>query len=211
MAKGSCKKTCNAAVVLFDAVELLDVTSAFQVLHAARDNAKDRKTLNVFAVAEQQRPLLTEAGITVIPRYSFDSVPRVDILIVPGGIGARTAAFNEGLMMWVKETAAQAGMVVGLSTGALLLGKAGLLSGLEATTHSQSSSLLQQVAKSVIVKPGERFVDAGKVVTGGEGMATMDTCLYVVGRVLGAEYAKQAALNLNYDHWDPAWEEDLTE
>lgn len=210
MAKGSSKKSCNAAVLLFDAVELLDVTSAFQVLHAARDNAKDRRTLNVFAVAEQQRTLLTEAGLTVIPRYSFDSVPRVDILIVPGGIGARTAAFNEGLMMWVKETAAQAALVVGLSTGALLLGKAGLLSGLEATTHAQSASLLQQVAKTVIVKPEERYVDAGKVVTGAGGMASMDTCLYVVGRVLGADYAKQAALNLNYNQWNPTWEGDLS-
>lgn len=204
---GLTKKSRNVAVVLFDAVELIDVTSAFQVLQAAKDDSADKRPLSVFAVAEQQRPLLTEAGMTVVPRYSIETSPYVDVLVVPGGIGARTAAFNEDLMTWIKKTASNADMVVSLSTGALLLGKAGILAGLEATTNIQSCNLLRQVAKDVIVKPGERFVDAGKVVTGAGGTAGVDTCLYVVGRIFGSQRAQDAATKLEYPHWDPSWME----
>lgn len=205
------KRTRNVAVVVFDAVDLLDVTLAFQVFQAAKDSAADKRPLHVFSVAERQRPLVTEAGLTISPRFSLENAPRVDVLIVPGGIGARTAAFNERLMGWLKQTAATVDLLASLSTGALLLGKAGALSGLQVTTHAQSCSLLKQVAKDAVVLPDERFVDAGKVVTGAGGTASMDACLLVVGKVLGAKRAEAAARSMGHSHWDPAWTDHLPE
>jgi len=91
--------------------------------------------------------------------------------------------------------------VLSICTGALLLGKAGLLDGLESTTHHDAIRLLRCVAPRTIVRENRRFVDNGKIVVAGGIAAGIDMSLYVIGRLLGADDARDAANHLEYQSY----------
>jgi transcriptional regulator GlxA family with amidase domain len=88
--------------------------------------------------------------------------------------------------------------VLSVCTGALILAKAGLLDGLEATTHHGAFELLRQTAPDARVREGVRFVDEGCVITSGGIAAGIDMSLYVVARLLGPETAAETARYMEY-------------
>jgi putative intracellular protease/amidase len=69
------------------------------------------------------------------PKYDFADCPSVDLLVVPGGWGTRKLLDVEETPSWIKKVTARAARVTSVSTGSLLLAKAGLLREKEATTH----------------------------------------------------------------------------
>jgi transcriptional regulator GlxA family with amidase domain len=96
----------------------------------------------------------------------------------------------------------KAELVLSVCTGALLLAKAGLLDGLEATTHHGALDLLRQVAPRTIVHADRRFVDNGRVICSAGIAAGIDMSLHVVGRLLGQEAAVKTARYMEYP-WEP--------
>lgn len=81
----------QVAVVLYDKVDTLDFTGPHDVFGVAGYLGRD---FRVFTVADKETPVTTVSGITITPQYSFDTCPTADILIVPGGLGARTEIAN---------------------------------------------------------------------------------------------------------------------
>ena len=123
----------NLAILLFDDAEVLDFCGPFEVFSVA-SNQSPHPSFNVFTVAEKS-PIAARNGLSVNPAYSLESCPKPDILLVPGGIGTRKELNNDVLIHWIRQTAEAAELVLSVCTGALLLGKAGLLDGLDLTTH----------------------------------------------------------------------------
>jgi transcriptional regulator GlxA family with amidase domain len=98
---------------------------------------------------------------------------------------------NPVLIGWIKQASVKAGLVLSICTGALLLAKAGLLDGLEATTHHGAIDLLRQTAPKATVHADRHFVDNGRVVCSA-GIATgIGMSLHVVGRDVAGKTAKQ--------------------
>src|SRR5262249_51743451 len=89
-------------------------------------------------------------------------------------------------------------LVLSVCTGALLLAKAGLLDGLESTTHHGAIDLLRQMAPRTTVHTGRRFVDNGKVICSAGIAAGIDMSLHVVTRLLGQEIAVRTAEQMEY-------------
>src|SRR5436190_8956506 len=96
---------------------------------------------------------------------------------------------NPALVKWIRQASTKAELVLSVCTGALVLAKAGLLDGLEATTHHGAIDLLRQVAPNTTVHPDPRFVDNGRVVCSAGIAAGIDLSLHVVRRLLGREVA----------------------
>jgi transcriptional regulator GlxA family with amidase domain len=126
--------TRNVAVLLFPGVELLDFAGPFEVFSVA-SRWSDPPAFRVYTVAQRPGPLVARNGVSINPHYLLDDCPAPDVLVVPGGLGTRTEMNNEALVGWIGRAAARAEVVLSVCTGALLLAKAGLLDGLEATTH----------------------------------------------------------------------------
>jgi transcriptional regulator GlxA family with amidase domain len=103
---------------------------------------------------------------------------------------------------WIKARSQEAELVLSVCTGALPLAKAGLLDGLEATTHHGAIDLLREVAPKTTVHAGRRFVDNGRVVCSAGMAAGIDMSLHVVGRLLGREVADKTARRMEYP-WQP--------
>ncbi|GIP44394.1 AraC family transcriptional regulator [Paenibacillus sp. J45TS6] len=186
----------NVAVLLYEHVDGLDFCGAFDVFATASDWGKDFYT---YTVSEKSELINTISSFTVAPKYNFSDCPKPDILVVPGGIGARTEMNNSELTSWIRRTSENSEIVLSICTGALLLAKANLLSGLKVTTNQRAMDLLAQVApKDCEILRDVRYVDNGKIVMSAGVTAGMDASLHVVSKLLGEERAVETASRLEY-------------
>lgn len=192
----------NVAILIFEDVEVLDFAGPFEVFGVTR--LEDGSApFNVFTVAETTAPVSARNGLSVNPHYSFDTCPKIDLLLVPGGRGTRPLVHNTRVIEWIQQQAAPAEMVLSVCTGAILLGKAGVLDGLAATTYHTAFDELRAVAPTTEQRPGERWVDNGRVITSAGVSAGIDMALHVVGRLLGPAQADATARYMEYEHWKP--------
>lgn len=188
----------SVAILIFDDVEVLDFCGPFEVFSVTSRTA-ELKPFAVFTVAEELRPVLARNGLSVNPHYSLANCPHADILLAPGGWGTRREMRNERLVKWIAERAAPAELVLSVCTGALLLAKAGLLDGLDATTHHAALDLLRETCPAARVAADARYLDNGRIVTSAGISAGIDMSLHVVSRLLGAETARETAKCMEYD------------
>jgi transcriptional regulator GlxA family with amidase domain len=192
----------SVAILIFPDVEVLDFGGPFEVFSVTgRD--RDPKPFRVRLVAEQPGPVLARNGLSVNPDHTLADCPPADLLLVPGGMGTRPLMHNATVVDWVRSRAAESELVLSVCTGALILGKAGLLDGLAATTHHGALDLLRQTAPTTDVRENTRFVDNGRVITSGGIAAGIDMALHVVGRLLGADVAAETARYMEYP-WAPS-------
>lgn len=187
----------NVAILLFDEIEVLDFAGPFEVF-ALTDELRGNAAFNVYTVAENVGTIRTRNGLKVVPHFSRENCPAPQLLIVPGGLGTRPLLQKPALLEWIRLKAKQADHVMSVCTGALVLGKAGLLDGLRATTHHQCFDLLRSVAPHTEVVESERFVDNGRILTAAGISAGIDCSLHVVEQLLGRDAAEATARQMEY-------------
>src|SRR2546426_1530343 len=164
----------NAGILIFDDVEVLDFTGPFEVFSRTRlvPGAESRRSddsapFDTFTVARTRDVVTAIGGLKVIPHYSWADAPAIDILVVPGGFGTRALLNDEPTLAWIRETADRSSQVTSVCTGALLLAKAGLLSGRRATTHWAGLELLASLDPTIQVQREMRVVSDGVVTSAG--------------------------------------------
>lgn len=191
----------TVAILIYDNAEVLDFCGPFEVFAVTRNPADNTRPFTVFTVAEHDVPVSARNGLIVYPNHTFASCPQPDILVIPGGFGARQQIRSPHVLDWVRHRARHAEIVLSVCTGAFLLAKAGLLDGLTATTHHGSLDTLEELAPHTTVVRDQRYVDNGKIITSAGIAAGIDASLYVVARLLGAEQAQWTAQHMEYP-WD---------
>jgi transcriptional regulator GlxA family with amidase domain len=189
--------TRTLAILIFDDVEVLDFCGPFEVFSVANRFAEE-PAFNVLTVADKVGPILTRGGLSVNSHHRLTDCPRPDLLLVPGGYGTRKEMHNPAIIEWIKQVSSTAELLLSVCTGALLLAKAGLLDGLEATTHHGSIDLLRQTATKTIVHANRRYVDNGRVVCSAGIAAGIDMSLQVICRLLGREVTENTAKHMEY-------------
>jgi transcriptional regulator GlxA family with amidase domain len=148
-------------------------------------------------VAKTRDTVTATGGLQVVPAFGFADAPRIDLLVVPGGFGTRTLLHDEETLEWIRKTAEAARQVTSVCTGALLLGKLGLLDGKQATTHWAALDLLESVAPAARVDRERRVIDDGIITSAGVASG-IDMAFYVVERLCGAEVAEETARYIEY-------------
>ncbi len=187
----------NVALLLFNEVEVLDFAGPFEVF-AVTDELAGHALFNVFTVAATPGPVRARNGLVVQPAHTFATAPAADVLIVPGGFGTRALLHDEPVLTWLRTAAASAEIVMSVCTGSIVLGRAGLLDGLRATTHYACLDLLRTHAPRATVVPSVRWTDNGKILTSAGIAAGIDCSLHLVGRLLGADTAAATARYMEY-------------
>ena len=188
----------NLAILIFDDVEVLDFAAPFEVFSVTSE-LNNYEPFNVFLVAETKRKYQAVNGLQVVPNYEISNCPSPHILVLPGGVGTRTQMNNQELIAWIKKISEEAELLMSVCTGARLLAKAGLLDGLEITTHHQAYDELRQLVPTASVNERKRYIDQDKILTTGGISAGIDGSLYVVDKLLGQEIARKTAIYLEYD------------
>ena len=183
------------AILIFDRVEELDFVGPWEIFCFLRD--LEPETCDVFTVSERGGEVRCAKGLRVLADHSFDSAPRADVILVPGGMGTRTEVDNPKIVDYIRRAAGQAELTTSVCTGSFLLERAGLLAGTRATTHWRSLDRMRELGTVEVVE-GERYVDAGAVVTSSGVSAGIDMALYLVGRLWGPERARRVQKGVEY-------------
>ena len=131
---------------------------------------------------------------------AFEDLPEPDVIVVPGGIGTRDLLEDERILDWLRGAHATSTWTTSVCTGSLLLGAAGILQGLRATSHWLELETLEQFGAT---PTGERVVPAGKVVTSAGVSSGIDMGLWLAGRIAGDEFARAVQLMIEYDPQPP--------
>ncbi len=187
----------RVAVLIFDGVEVLDFAGPFEVFGVARD-AQGAFGFEVFTVALDAKAVVARNGLRVLPHARTADMGLVDILVVPGGFGSRREMRNEDTLAFVREASAAAQITLSVCTGALILGAAGLLRGLAATTHFAALEELRALDCGE-VRSQARVVDNGRILTSAGISAGIDGALHLVSRRMGAACAVETAKYMQYD------------
>jgi len=191
----------NVGIYIYEQAEVLDFSGPFEVFSTANRLSAPAGRFRVFLVAERNAPVEARGGYRVNPHYGFGEHPAIDLLIVVGGVhGAEIG--KPAVVDWIAATARAARLVASVCTGAFLLAEAGLLAGLDVTTHWEDIDDLENGYAELAVIRGRRWVDSGRIVTSGGISAGIDMSLHLVERLADRDLAVKTARQMEY-----AWHE----
>src|SRR5215471_4069350 len=183
----------KVAVLIYNGTEIIDFAGPWKAFGTAG--------FLVHMVASGTEPHIMVFGQKIVPDYTFLNSPKSDVLLVPGG-GYGEAINTPGLLDWLSKKADEVSHVMSVCTGAMILAKAGLLDGLDATvTYGMEDALAQYAPKAKVVSP-RRFVDAGKIITTAGLTSGIDGALPLISKMTSAGNAESVALDIEYN-WTP--------
>ena len=192
----------HVAILLFDDIEVLDFAGPFEVFNVTGE-LNTPSPFNVFTVAESEQPIKARGGLTITSGYSIASMPKADILVIPGGYGTRALLENTLIIEWLKTQMSQVEFLCSVCTGSMALAKANLLTNCHVTTHHDNlDDLRKLVSPDTTVIADKRYLDNGKILTAGGISAGIDMSLYLVNKLYGAEILKKTLAEMEY-HWTP--------
>lgn len=186
------------AVAISEGVTVIDFSGPWEVFQDAHvpgpvgNGADDSSPFEPFTVSETTAPIRGSAGLRLVPDYTFATAPAPRVVVVPAQRG------SAALLEWLKRVSRTADVTMSVCTGAFQLAKAGLLSGLDATTHHDFVDRLASLYPDVHVRKGLRFVENEKISTAGGLTSGIDLALHVVERYFGRPAAERTAAYMEY-------------
>ncbi|MEA2470846.1 MAG: hypothetical protein QOE38_1845 [Thermoleophilaceae bacterium] len=182
------------AIALFDRFTALDAVGPYEVLCRLPGAQVD------FVAAEPGIYATDTRMLRLSVERSYADVPAPEVLLFPGGIGTRALMHDQATLEWVRQAHATSRYTTSVCTGALVLGAAGILDGLDATTHWIARPLLAGLGARAME---ERVVEQGKVITAAGVSAGIDMALTLAGRIAGPKAAQAIQLGIEYDPQPP--------
>lgn len=184
----------QVAILVYDGITAAEALGPFEVFRRVPD-------VDIGFVARRPGPHSVHGrpGVLVADR-SLEDRPEPDVLVVPGGFGSRRLVRDAGLVAWVAHAHATTQWTTAVSTGALLLGAAGVLAGHDATTHWL---VLDELAAFGATPRAERLVARGRLVTASGGPAAVDLADLVVRRTFGEQVADAVRRSMTADAHRP--------
>ena len=177
------------AILLFDDITILDAVGPYEVLSRIPGAA-------VNWVSPLPGPKKAKGGLTLMAERRLDEVPNPQIVLVPGGSGVDGVIQDPAVLEWIRNAHRTSLFTAAVCTGSLVLGAAGLLKGLKATTHWNYRERLAAFGADVVP---ERVVRAGKIVTAAGVSAGIDMALRLVQWMAGDRAAQAIQLGIEYD------------
>ena len=189
----------NVAFLIFDQVEALDLNGPLDILTKAN---KMDNVYNLYTVGLSKESVFLEgSALKITPTYSMENAPQADILIVPGSGPATIkdlCAKQPELFKWLIKQNQRTELTMSVCTGGLLLSKAGILDGKEATTHYMVLDVLKENSK-IRVKNNTRYIQDGKILTTAGITSGLDGTLHLVELINGKKTADMIANILVYN------------
>ena len=184
----------QAAILLFDGFTALDAVGPYEVLCWLPGS--DVR----FVAAEPGLKRNHPGSLALLAELALDDVPHPDVIVVPGGPGEERARRDQRVLAWLREAHRSSQWTTSVCTGALTLAAAGILDGVEATTHWLARDDLAGLGAVAV---GDRVVTRGKVITSAGVSAGIDMALHLAAVLAGEELAQAVQLVLEYDPKPP--------
>jgi transcriptional regulator GlxA family with amidase domain len=192
----------NIGILLFPDVEELDAVGPWEVLsYWTRSHPEDG--FAVTTLSQFGGLIECAKGLSVQAHCSYTDAPALDVLIYPGGQGTRPHLRDDAQLEWVRRQRAEVPLMTSVCTGSLVYAAAGLLRGRPATTHWSALDKLAELDPTIEIRPDDRFVDDGDVVTSAGISAGIDMALHLVRRLVGDDRAREVRRGIQYDPSPP--------
>ena len=188
----------NVAFLLNRGATVIDFCGPWEVFQDvmfgdANDHSSHRMPFRLYTVAERKEPVRCSAGLQVMPDHTFETAPPPQVVVIPA-----QAPHGEAGLAWLRKAHQTADVTMSVCTGAFVLGAAGLLDGLEATTHHDFFDQFAQRFPKAKLKRGLRFVENARISTAGGLTSGIDLALHVVDRYYGRQVAQRTADYMEY-------------
>jgi transcriptional regulator GlxA family with amidase domain len=182
------------AIPIFDQLTALDAVGPYEVLSRLPG-------ATVHFLAAEPGPKRTENRMLALTAdMALDELPDPEVIVVPGGFGNRALMQDEMMLSWLRRAHATAEWTTSVCTGSLLLAAAGILDGLEATTHWLMLETLRDYGATPVQR---RVVEQGNVITAAGVSAGIDMALTLASRIAGEKLAQAIQLGIEYDPQPP--------
>jgi transcriptional regulator GlxA family with amidase domain len=183
--------------------EILDLVGPLQVFARAaemfgKQNPGSPPIYSVEVITTSpRRSFVTNCGLRITAHKTFrEVVGKIDTLLIAGGSAIERDEINPEVVRWLRKIAGRVRRICSVCTGAMLLARAGLLNGRQATTHWNWCEILIKRAPRAAVDPNPIFIRDGNVYTSAGVTAGMDLALALVEEDHGSRLALQVARNL---------------
>jgi putative intracellular protease/amidase len=185
----------DIALAVFPKLTALDILGPYQVLTRLPD-------ANVFFVSGTRGEVRDDIGLVSFPvERTYDEVSAADVVVVPGGtITRRMAKYGDPIVAWIEAIHRTTRFTTSVCTGSLLLGAAGLLTGLDATSHWAALEPLEEYGARPTL---QRVVEQGRIITAAGVSSGIDMALVLAARIAGDEVAQGIQLGIEYDPQPP--------
>ena len=194
-------------LVLFENAEELDWVGPFEVFTMAQQVAGGQGRaagIRVVLISETGGVVRGAKGMRVETDASFADAPRLDLLLIPGGVGTRTEMKNETMLDFLRKKAPECEWLTSVCTGSAVLERAGLTKGKRITTHWGYVGALRETAgDEATVLEKVRYVRDGQLVTSAGVSAGIDMALWLTGQIFGVEHARTTQRAMEYDPAPP--------
>jgi transcriptional regulator GlxA family with amidase domain len=181
------------AIPAFDDMTALDAVGPYEVLSRVPG-------ATVTWVGLSTEPVRADRGLRLVPDAVLEDVPSPDVLLFGGGMGTRRLARDERVLEWVRGAHERSQWTASVCTGALVLGAAGLLDGMRATTHW---AVYDELEATGALPVAERIVEHDRIMIGAGVSAGIDLALLLVARMTHENVARAIQLGIEYDPQPP--------
>ncbi|MFZ2776741.1 MAG: DJ-1/PfpI family protein [Candidatus Rickettsiella isopodorum] len=179
--------------LFYDGMTALDVVGPHEILCRISGTSIKR-------VAKLAGNVKTDSGLILTAEYALSDVLNADILFIPGAGNATTLQKYPEILDWVRLIHSQTTWTTSVCTGSLILGAAGILSGVNATTHWAA---IDRLTKWGAEPTKKRIVESGKIITAAGVSAGIDMALTLAAKISGEHVAKNLQLGIEYDPEPP--------
>jgi transcriptional regulator GlxA family with amidase domain len=188
-------------IFLFDDMEELDAVGPWEVF-AWWTNHFSQDGFLATTFSHDGAPVRCEKSLVVHPHQSRATLPPLEVLLHPGGDGNDRLSSDHEHLEWLRLESTRVPILASVCTGALTLASAGLLHGRPATTNRTALAALADRDPSIEVRPEDRYVDDGNVITSAGISAGIDMALHIVGRLVSPERSEQVRHGIEYTPGD---------
>ncbi|WP_298867595.1 DJ-1/PfpI family protein [uncultured Allomuricauda sp.] len=193
----------NVAFLIMDGVYNTEFTAPYDIFQHTQFR-KNIKSMNTFSVANTLEPITSFEGVRILPDFDYtnDSIPKIDILVVPSAEHHLDTDLKDSIMLnFVQKVDKEAMFVTSHCDGAFVLAKAGLLNDVVSTTFPSDIEKYRTMFPKLKVKDSVLFVHDGKYITSAGGAKSFEAALYLCEHLYGKEIAASLAKGLVID-WD---------
>lgn len=191
------------AILAFDQMDELDAVGPWEILATWTCRWPDDGWETVSVGTGGRMAVRCAKGLVITPQVAIEEAGPIDVLVHPGGSGTTALMHNARHLDQLRDRAPVAEITAGVCTGSLVLAAAGLLRNRPATTHWASLEMLAEIDPTIEVRPDDRFVDDGDVVTSAGVSAGIDMALHLVARLAGVDRAREVRRMIQYDPAPP--------
>ncbi|GAA4269868.1 DJ-1/PfpI family protein [Hyunsoonleella aestuarii] len=191
----------NVAFLIMDGVYNTELVAPFDIFQHTifRDSIK---AMNVFTVANTDKAITTFEGMRILPDFNYvkDSLPKIDILVVPSAEHHLDTDLTDTTMInFVNKVDKQAKFITSHCDGSFVLAKAGLLNNAVSTTFPSDIDKMKAMFPELDIRKDVLFVHDGKYITSAGGAKSFEAALYLCEYLYGKEVAISLAGGLVID------------